>query len=70
MNYYECAKDLTALKKELPWLGEIDATALQSSVRDLDTGFQNFFRRVKKGEKPGYPKFKSKKNHRKSFTSK
>ena len=70
MNYYECAKDLTALKKELSWLREVDAIALQSSIRDLDTGFQNFFRRVKKGEKPGYPKFKSKKNHRKSFKSK
>lgn len=70
INYYECAKDLTALKKELSWLGEVDATALQSSIRDLDTGFQNFFRRVKKGEKPGYPKFKRKKDHRKSYKSK
>lgn len=70
MNYYECAKDLTALKKDLSWLGEVDAIALQSSIRDLDTGFQNFFRRVKKGEKPGYPKFKRKKDHRKSYKSK
>ena len=70
MNYYECAKDMTTLKKELTWLREVDATALQSSIRDLDTGFQNFFRRVKNGEKAGYPKFKSKKNHRKSYKSK
>ena len=70
MNYYECAKDLTALKKELSWLGEVDATALQSSIRDLDTSFQNFFRRVKNGEKPGYPKFKSKKNRHQSYKSK
>lgn len=70
MNYYECAKDMTGLKKELPWLKDVDATALQSSIRDLDTGFQNFFRRVKNGEKPGYPKFKSKKNHRNSYKSK
>ena len=70
MNYYACARDMTSLKKALPWLKEIDATALQSSIRDLDTGFQNFFRRVKKGEKPGYPKFKSKKNRRNSYKSK
>lgn len=70
MNYYECSKDMTFLKKELPWLREVDATALQSSIRDLDTGFQNFFRRVRRGEKPGYPKFKSKKHHRKSYKSK
>ena len=70
MNYYECAKDLTALKKELLWLKEVDATALQSSLRNLDTSFQNFFRRVKNGEKPGYPKFKSKKSRRRSYKSK
>lgn len=70
MNYYECAKDMTALKKELPWLKEVDATALQSSIHDLDISFQNFFRRVKNGEKPGYPKFKSKKVRRRAYKSK
>ena len=70
MNYYECCKDLTALKKSLTWLREVDATALQSSLRDLDTSFQNFFRRVKNGEKPGYPKFKSKKNRYQSYKGK
>ena len=70
MNYYECSKDLTALKKSLTWLKEVDATALQSSLRDLDTSFKNFFRRVKNGEKPGYPKFKSKKNRHQSYKSK
>ena len=70
MNYYECAKDLTVLKKSLEWLKEVDSTALQSSIHDLDTSFQNFFRRVKNGEKPGYPKFKSKKNRHQSYKSK
>lgn len=70
MNYYACAKDLTALKQQLPWLSEINATALQSSLRDLDTAYQNFFRRVKKGEKPGYPKFKSKRSHHQSYKCK
>ena len=65
-------KDLTSLKKqeETIWLREVDATALQSSLQDLDTAYQNFFRRVKKGKKPGYPKFKSKRNHRQSYKSK
>lgn len=70
MNYYACAKDLTALKKELTWLREVDATALQSSLRHLDRAFDNFFRRVKQGKKPGYPRFKSKKNRKQSYTSK
>lgn len=72
LNYVGCAKDLTGLKQQAKtnWLKEVDATALQSSLRDLDTAYQNFFRRVKKGEKPGYPKFKSKRNHRQSYKSK
>ena len=70
MNYYACANDLTNLKKQFEWLKEVDATALQSSLRDLDTAYQNFFRRVKQGQKPGFPRFKSKHNHRKSYKSK
>lgn len=72
LNYYGCCKDLTLLKKqnETSWLQEVDATALQASAQDLDRAFQNFFRRVKKGEVPGYPKFKSKHSHRQSYKSK
>ena len=72
MNYYACCKDLTLLKQheETSWLREVDATALQSSVQHLDRAFQNFFRRVKQGQKPGYPKFKSKHRHIQSYKSK
>ena len=69
-NYYDCAKDLTRLKQELPWLKEVDATALQTSLRELDTAYQNFFRRVKQGGAPGYPHFKSKHFDRKSYQCK
>ena len=64
-NYYDCSKDLTQLKKEHDWLKEADSTALQSSLRDLDMAYQKFF----KGH-TGYPKFKSRKTHRFSYTSK
>ena len=70
LNYYGCSKDMTLLKQSLKWLQESDATALQSSLRDLDTAYQNFFRRVKQDKNPGYPHFKSKKNHRKSYKAK
>lgn len=71
INYVACSNDMTALKKELVWLREVDATALQSSLRNLDNAYKNFFRRVKKNEKPyGYPQFKSKRDRRKSYTSK
>lgn len=70
LNYYVCANDMTKLKSELEWLKEVDSTALQSSLRDLDTAYQNFFRRVKSGKSVGYPKFKSKHDRRKSYRSK
>src|SRR5699024_7778488 len=44
-------KALTSMKQELPWLKEADSTSLQAALQDLDAAFQNFFRRVKKGEK-------------------
>lgn len=63
-------KELTTLKKSLEWLREVDSTALQASLQSLDSAYQNFFRRVKQGQKPGFPRFKSKRNHRKSYKSK
>lgn len=63
-------KSLTKLKREYPWLKEADATSLQAALQDLDAAFRNFFRRVGQGEKPGYPRFKSKHNRRQSYRSK
>jgi putative transposase len=64
-NYYACAKDLTQLKKELTWLKEADYTSLQSALKNLDKAYQKFFK-----EHKGYPKFKSKKTHKFSYTCK
>ncbi len=63
-------KELTLLKRELEWLKEVDATSLQASLQALDAAYKNFFHRVKQGGKPGYPRFKSKRDHRKSYKSK
>ena len=49
---------------------EVDSTSLQATLQDLETAYQNFFRYVKQGEKPGYPRFKSKRDHRQSYKSK
>lgn len=62
-------KELTVLKQKLGWLQEPDKCASQNAVRNLDATYKNFFRRVKNGEKPGFPKFKSKRNHRQSYKS-
>ena len=61
-SYFDQNKELTLLKEgaEMPWLKEIHSQVLQQGLKDLDRAFQNFFRRVKKGENPGYPRFKKK----------
>lgn len=66
---FQQCKALTALKQEHEWLQEPDKNALQYALRDLNTAYQNFFRNVKKGVNPGFPKFKSKKNDRKSYST-
>lgn len=63
LNFYDCSKLLTKLKQELVWLKEPDKFSLQNALRDLETAYKNFFKR----KDIGYPKFKSKKNHRKSY---
>lgn len=77
---YECGDNLSAykLKKRLvpmkkviggEFLQEVDSTALQNSVLKIDEAYKNFFRRVKQGEKAGFPKFKSKHNSYQSYQS-
>lgn len=50
------------LKKEYEWLNEVDKFALDNAVINMDFAYQKFFK-----EHAGFPKFKSKKNHRKSY---
>ena len=54
-------KELTFLKKEKEWLKNVDKFSLQNSLKDLDKAYKNFF------SGKGYPKFKSKKDSRKSY---
>ena len=56
---YSLKKQFNAIKdKEFPWVREYPYVIEQEAFDHLGRAFQNFFRRVKKGEKPGYPKFK------------
>ena len=61
-TYVKCAKDLTQLKKEFEWLKEVDSVGLQTSLKDLDVAYKNFF-----SGRSGYPKFKSRKNRHQSY---
>ena len=68
-TYNQNSKLLPELKRstETKWLSEVDSTSLQQSVRNLGKAYDNFFRRVKQGQTPGFPKFKKKHNRKQSY---
>ncbi|MBC8170517.1 MAG: IS200/IS605 family element transposase accessory protein TnpB [Anaerolineae bacterium] len=47
-------------RKTFPYAQQVYSQTVQSVIERVDEAYQGFFRRVKKGEKPGYPRFKSK----------
>jgi putative transposase len=65
-TYEDQAARLVAEKKDGNFKG-VFSQVLQDALRRLDKSFKSFFRRVKNGETPGYPRFKGKSWY-KSFT--
>lgn len=60
----ERVKNLVPLKEMHEFLKEVDSTALQQSVRDLNSALDNFF---KNRNHFGFPKFKSKHDLKQSY---
>ncbi|MHC1631452.1 MAG: RNA-guided endonuclease InsQ/TnpB family protein [Methanotrichaceae archaeon] len=58
VSYFDQAASLTSEKKSDPRLRSVFSQVLQDVLRRLDKAFTAFFRRVKSGDKPGYPRFK------------
>lgn len=70
INYYEKEKKSlqttpAQYKDEFEWLKQMDAYALCNEQMNLQTAFNNFFR----SPKVGFPKFKSKKRDKASYTT-
>ena len=70
IKYYEETKQKlnntpAQYKKEFEWLKEVDSLALANAQMNLQTAYNNFFR----SPKVGFPKFKSKKPNRRSYTT-
>jgi putative transposase len=60
LNYYATAKLLPTWKVCATNLRQVHSQVLQNVQVRVDLAFQSFFRRVKAGEEPGYPRFKGK----------
>ena len=70
INYYNETKQKlnntpAQYKNEFPWLKEVDSLALANAQMNLQTAYNNFFKRPD----AGFPKFKSKKNNHYSYTT-
>ena len=70
IQYYEEHKKMlynypSQYKEEFPWLREVDSYALSYAQMNLQKAYQNFFKRPE----IGFPKFKSKKDNHKSYTT-
>lgn len=57
------------INEETIWLKEVDSFALCNAVLNLKKAFSSFFDSVSKGKQCGYPKYKSKKRNKESYTT-
>ena len=60
----DCSRQLTQLKQSYVFLKEVDSTALQNALSNLDAAYQGFFKK-----RSGYPKFKKKHDSHKTYRS-
>src|SRR5450432_1716650 len=58
IGFVDQAKHLPILKTTAQPLAALNAQVAQDCLKRLDKAYQAFFRRVKAGEKPGFPRFK------------
>lgn len=55
---------LTLLRSRMEWLRSMPAQFQRDALRRVDRGMKAFFRRLKAGEKPGFPRFKKRDRYR------
>ena len=59
ITYQDQQNQLPEIKKFRTDLKDVHSLVVQDALRRLDKAFVAFFRRVKAGDKPGYPRFRS-----------
>src|SRR5215467_94842 len=58
VSRYEQEAELKAIRAEFPEYAAIHSHVLQDVLARLDKTYQAFFRRIQRGEKAGFPRFK------------
>ncbi len=69
ISRYEQEAELKDIRAEFPEYAAIHSHVLQDVLARLDNAFQAFFRRLREGQTPGYPRFRSRTRYN-SFTYK
>ena len=69
LTCYQQQAELPDLKAAFPDYGDIHSQVLQDVLTRLDKTYQAFFRRIRNGEKPGFPRFQGRDRYH-SFTYK
>jgi putative transposase len=59
ISYKVQANQLPEIKNDRPEFAHIHSQVIQNVLKRVESAFDNFFGRVKKGQKPGYPRFRS-----------
>jgi putative transposase len=59
INYKAQANQLPEIKRDRPEFDLIHSQVIQNALKRVAFAFDGFFRRVKEGQKPGYPRFRS-----------
>ena len=59
LTLYDQCKDLTDLRSAMPEWEAVPVHVERSAIRRLDRSFKAFFRRIKTGAKPGFPRFRA-----------
>jgi putative transposase len=59
LTYYDQANQLKAIRQIRPEVAALNFSMLQATCRRVQRAFDAFFRRLKAGQKPGYPRFRS-----------
>lgn len=58
LKYTEQSAWFKTQRTENPWYARLNFSSAQATMRRLDKAFSAFFRRIKEGQIPGYPRFK------------
>ena len=59
-SYIDQAKALTLCRRDIPEMAAIPANIQRGTLKRLEAAFAGFFSRVRRGDKPGFPRFRGK----------